>query len=1032
MSRIRSKTVVGMLALVGLIALGVPMPAAAQEAPCPLPDDPSVLLDAVWPLVDTNGDGGISFGEIQVVYPLDQYMFDVVDMDHNGLVTRDELIVILPLLESYIGGGLLGMIDLNGDQLIQYSEVSDYVTPEQFAAVDLNGNGVIDCEDVGAPPPPPPPVEGEGEGEEEGESEGEVGALPCPLPDDNAALVMIAWPVVDTNGDGGISLEEFLAMMPDILVMPISPEQIFAMVDADGDGLVSFEELMAFEPTIFSLLGESLLAAIDVNGNGLIEYAEVGDYLTPGQFAQMDLNGNGVIDCEDIVGSPPPPPPPPVEGEGEGEEEGEPSGLPCPLPDDLVLLAEFILPVVDLDGDGGLSAAEIRAVYPEIDGVLADLGISLDMVFAIADANGDGSLTIEEVMPFLGMVGPDISVLEYVDLNGDGVIAYAELAGYASPEQFAALDVNGNGVLDCEDMGLEPPPPPPPPPVEGEGEGEYELPCPIPLDPALILELLWPIVDANGDGGISLAEVQAFVPEVDASMFALVDMNGDGLVMRDEIMVFVPLVLDMLMMEVDPSGDGVIAYGEVAAYVTPEQFALLDVNADGVIDCYDFNGLGPIEGEGEDPEGPCPLPNDPAALAGLVWPIVDTDGNGGLSLAEVLAFYPPFPAEYFPMVDQNGDGEVTIDELFWIMPLIPIDYLAYVDLNGNDLLEFEEVSEWISQEQFDGIDLNDNGVLDCEDLGDPPSPPVEGEGEEPGPSIPWDILQMLLDMFPIIDVNGDGVLSILEIELFFPVSSDLLGCLDWEGDWTISREDIEALVNGGSFGQDTILGLRRLVGGNNFYVPGESLIVRTTVDMLVPGPVSALGLSETLPAGWALEEVVDAVGAEAVPEPGDSTLEFAWLIMPRFPVRVVYRVAVPGDAGGPQAIIGEALYRTPDSLELSTGILATAVGDAPGGLAPHSVDSNLDWTISLSEILRVIQFFNMDGYQCADGTEDGYAPGLGAIGCLPHTGDYLEQDWAIDLSELLRMVQLFNAPAGAYYVDVAGEDGFSPGLFTLN
>ena len=205
-----------------------------------------------------------------------------------------------------------------------------------------------------------------------------------------------------------------------------------------------------------------------------------------------------------------------------------------------------------------------------------------------------------------------------------------------------------------------------------------------------------------------------------------------------------------------------------------------------------------------------------------------------------------------------------------------------------------------------------------------------------------------------------------------------------------------------------------------------------TVDMLVPGPVSALGLSETLPAGWALEEVVDAVGAEAVPEPGDSTLEFAWLIMPRFPVRVVYRVAVPGDAGGPQAIIGEALYRTPDSLELSTGILATAVGDAPGGLAPHSVDSNLDWTISLSEILRVIQFFNMDGYQCADGTEDGYAPGLGAIGCLPHTGDYLEQDWAIDLSELLRMVQLFNAPAGAYYVDVAGEDGFSPGLFTLN
>ncbi|HOK10616.1 MAG TPA: PASTA domain-containing protein, partial [Candidatus Hydrogenedens sp.] len=43
---------------------------------------------------------------------------------------------------------------------------------------------------------------------------------------------------------------------------------------------------------------------------------------------------------------------------------------------------------------------------------------------------------------------------------------------------------------------------------------------------------------------------------------------------------------------------------------------------------------------------------------------------------------------------------------------------------------------------------------------------------------------------------------------------------------------------------------------------------------------------------------------------------------------------------------------------------------------PHSADQDGDWKISLSELLRVIQFFNMGGYYPCPTGEDGYCPGI--------------------------------------------------------
>jgi len=169
-------------------------------------------------------------------------------------------------------------------------------------------------------------------------------------------------------------------------------------------------------------------------------------------------------------------------------------------------------------------------------------------------------------------------------------------------------------------------------------------------------------------------------------------------------------------------------------------------------------------------------------------------------------------------------------------------------------------------------------------------------------------------------------------------------------------------------------------------------------------------------------------------------------------------------------------------------------GEGEGEAGLHSADLDGNWRISMHELLRVIQFYNAHGYGCAEGTEDGYAPGREAESpqrhkehrgitedteqrgwvnplevtrsplveaymkkhgiklpeipeqhiklwrawvtkqsttqtkvqaCAPHSSDYAPQDWHISITELLRIIQFFNA--GAYHRCDHGEDGFCPG-----
>lgn len=100
----------------------------------------------------------------------------------------------------------------------------------------------------------------------------------------------------------------------------------------------------------------------------------------------------------------------------------------------------------------------------------------------------------------------------------------------------------------------------------------------------------------------------------------------------------------------------------------------------------------------------------------------------------------------------------------------------------------------------------------------------------------------------------------------------------------------------------------------------------------------------------------------------------------------------------------------------------------------HSADYDaLSGVIGLSEVLRLAQLYNANGFHCAippESTDDGFAPGVNAAQqeCTPHSSDYGEQNWLISLTELLRLIQFFNT--GGYLAcpdDLASEDGYCAG-----
>lgn len=253
------------------------------------------------------------------------------------------------------------------------------------------------------------------------------------------------------------------------------------------------------------------------------------------------------------------------------------------------------------------------------------------------------------------------------DLNGDGQVTYQELST-ARPgityERYQELDANGDGVLTEADRpeggrGGEGLGAPQGPGREGRGErggpnAEGRRPGPGMLREKLIE------ADVNGDKTVTFEELQAVLPNLTAEHFARMDRNEDGVLTKDDRPEPEGPIGHLMhtVMDADVNEDGQVSYEEfVAALPNPhaQLFGWFDQNGDGVLTPEDRpeprEGRGPGRSGGQGQDGPRMRIRE-----------ADVNGDFQVTFEELQAVYPNLTQERFDRLDRNGDGVLSRDD----------------------------------------------------------------------------------------------------------------------------------------------------------------------------------------------------------------------------------------------------------------------------------------------------------------------------------------------------------------------------------
>lgn len=206
------------------------------------------------------------------------------------------------------------------------------------------------------------------------------------------------------------------------------------------------------------------------------------------------------------------------------------------------------------------------------------------------------------------------------------------------------------------------------------------------------------------------------------------------------------------------------------------------------------------------------------------------------------------------------------------------------------------------------------------------------------------------------------------------------------------------------------------------------------ITMLAPGVAPSL-VSDAVVVGNVAYFVGQGSGGTVGLWSTDGTPEGTQLVLGEMPGLTSF--------GGQLVVNGGSLYfpgQSESGFELWTAFFDEDEDGMPDELATfcdaledgiHSTDQDGDFVISLSEVLRVIQFYNSGGLHCAEGvgdSEDGYLAGPGAnTSCAPHDTDYNPQNWMISLPEILRVIQFYNTGGYSHCPDAGTEDGYCVG-----
>jgi hypothetical protein len=225
------------------------------------------------------------------------------------------------------------------------------------------------------------------------------------------------------------------------------------------------------------------------------------------------------------------------------------------------------------------------------------------------------------------------------------------------------------------------------------------------------------------------------------------------------------------------------------------------------------------------------------------------------------------------------------------------------------------------------------------------------------------------------------------------------------------------------------------------YIAGGTVTLTQT--LTYTGSCSGLGWQMLLPAGWSYASSGGSEGDVKPPLGATSLLEWAWTNVPVSPVTFTATLNVPVGETGDRSVTSLSVFRVSAG---AANLLVTPDPLVVSPITTHSADTNSDFKLSLFELTRVIELYNTRNGSSRTGcyavattaTEDGFVPDAARLATATvtlaryHAGDS-NRDGKLSLFELTRVIELYNVRAGAtrtgaYHAQGGTEDGFAPGL----
>ncbi len=237
-----------------------------------------------------------------------------------------------------------------------------------------------------------------------------------PAPGGHANFAQRAIQKMDTNGDGRISLDEYLA----------AAAVHFKSLDSQNKGSIDATDLASSKTAIMRIdhRANALVRRLDTADNG---YVTQDEFVAAAQkrFARLDKNGDGKLTPDELS----------ARGrQGTDSSTGAAAGK-------WAQAVQKRFAAADTNHDGVVTLDEYVAVAKAH--------------YAKLDLQHNGKVTASEIAASPATQERALHVanrfVQHMDTNGDGVVSQDEFLA-AAKARFAKIDKNGDGFIDADEM----------------------------------------------------------------------------------------------------------------------------------------------------------------------------------------------------------------------------------------------------------------------------------------------------------------------------------------------------------------------------------------------------------------------------------------------------------------------------------------------------------------------------------------------------------------------------------------------------